>query len=238
MMAADSLHVVVPLIVPSGMSPSGCRRVVARAVRAHSRRTSRCLRRSRPTCRRLASNALGLRPSWRQFARSPARWLLLQQRRRAAAARSASEGQRRRQDKSDTAPGRVESQSAHGERSTEELRRRAAWGARPAPMQACPRASRDRTRRSLRERGHDRPPRRRFPRAPSAPTNRGKGQGQTSFPRYSTGGQGQRRRKSAVRRPGTGVNGQRAGQRPGSRLGRGHTVARFADAKLTSCRGA
>ena len=37
--------------------------VVARAVRVHSRRTSRCLRRSRPTCRRLASNAPGLRPS-------------------------------------------------------------------------------------------------------------------------------------------------------------------------------
>ena len=29
------------------------------------------------------------------------------------------------------------------------------------------------------------------------------------------------------------MNGQRAGQRPGSRLGRGHTVARFAGAKLT-----
>ena len=34
-------------------------------------------------------------------------------------------------------------------RGTERLRRRAAWGARPAPMQACPRASHDRTRQSL-----------------------------------------------------------------------------------------
>ena len=39
--------------------------------------------------------------------------------------------------------------------------------------------------------------------------------------------------KPAVRRPATGGNGQRAGQRPGSRLGRGHTAARFAGAKLT-----
>ncbi|MBV2160518.1 MAG: hypothetical protein KUL89_18855 [Achromobacter denitrificans] len=34
-------------------------------------------------------------------------------------------------------------------RSTERLRRRAAWGARPAPMRAFPRASHDRTRQSL-----------------------------------------------------------------------------------------
>ncbi|PTT42260.1 hypothetical protein DBR23_03955, partial [Acidovorax sp. HMWF018] len=36
-----------------------------------------------------------------------------------------------------------------GWRGTERLRRRAAWGARPAPMQACPRASHARTRQSL-----------------------------------------------------------------------------------------
>ena len=36
-----------------------------------------------------------------------------------------------------------------GWRGTERLRRRAAYGARPAPMQACPRASHDRTRQSL-----------------------------------------------------------------------------------------
>lgn len=40
--------------------------------------------------------------------------------------------------------------------------------------------------------------------------------------------------KSAVRRPAlSGGKGQRAGQRPGSRLGRGHTAARFAGASLT-----
>lgn len=68
---------------------------------------------------------------------------------------------------------------------------------------------------------------------PSAPKNRGKGQGQSFVSKVlkqagkASGG------KSAVRRPGTGVNGQHAGQRPGSRLGRGHTAARFAGAKLT-----
>lgn len=36
-----------------------------------------------------------------------------------------------------------------GERGTERLRRRAAFGARVAPMQACPRASHDRTHQSL-----------------------------------------------------------------------------------------
>ncbi|EKQ59427.1 hypothetical protein WS7_17207 [Xanthomonas citri pv. malvacearum str. GSPB2388] len=66
---------------------------------------------------------------------------------------------------------------------------------------------------------------------PSAPKNRGKGQGQgQSFVSKvlkqagkASGG------KSAVRRPGAAGTGQR----PGSRLGRGHTAARFAGAKLT-----
>ncbi len=68
---------------------------------------------------------------------------------------------------------------------------------------------------------------------PSAPKNRGKGQGQSFVSKVlkqagkASGG------KSSVRRSGTGGNGQRAGQRPGSRLGRGHTAARFAGAKLT-----
>ncbi len=65
---------------------------------------------------------------------------------------------------------------------------------------------------------------------PSAPKNRGKGQGQGQSQSFvskvlkqtgkASGG------KSAVHRPGTG-------QRPGSRLGRGHTAARFAGAQLT-----
>lgn len=68
---------------------------------------------------------------------------------------------------------------------------------------------------------------------PGAPKNRGKGQGQSFVSKVlkqagkASGG------KSAVRRPTAGGSGQHAGQRPGSRLGRGHTAARFAGAKLT-----
>jgi type IV secretory pathway VirD2 relaxase len=65
---------------------------------------------------------------------------------------------------------------------------------------------------------------------PSPPKNRGKGQGQSFVSKVlkqagkASGG------KSTMRRPGT-TDG--TGQRPGSRLGRGHTTARFAGAKLT-----
>ncbi|HBO1490248.1 MULTISPECIES: relaxase/mobilization nuclease and DUF3363 domain-containing protein [Gammaproteobacteria] len=68
---------------------------------------------------------------------------------------------------------------------------------------------------------------------PGAPKNRGKGQGRSFVSKVlkragkASGG------KSAVRRPVAGGSGQHAGQRPGSRLGRGHTAARFAGAKLT-----
>lgn len=69
---------------------------------------------------------------------------------------------------------------------------------------------------------------------PSAPKNRGKGQGQSFVSKVlkqagkASGG------KSSMRQPAaSGGQGQRAGQRPGSRLGRGHTAARFAGAKLT-----
>ncbi|HRD99183.1 MAG TPA: type VI secretion protein, partial [Rubrivivax sp.] len=60
---------------------------------------------------------------------------------------------------------------------------------------------------------------------PSAPKNRGKGQGQGFVSKVlkqagkASGG------KSSVRRP--GGSGKGSGQRPGSRLGRGHTAARF-----------
>ena len=68
---------------------------------------------------------------------------------------------------------------------------------------------------------------------PSAPKNRGKGQGQSFVSKVLKQAGKASSGKSAVRRPATGGNGQRAGQRPGSRLGRGHTAARFAGAKLT-----
>ncbi|HCW0413370.1 TPA: relaxase/mobilization nuclease and DUF3363 domain-containing protein [Pseudomonas aeruginosa] len=68
---------------------------------------------------------------------------------------------------------------------------------------------------------------------PNAPKNRGKGQGQSFVSKVlkqtgkASGG------KSSMRHSAAGGNGARAGQRPGSRLGRGHTAARFAGAKLT-----
>ncbi len=67
---------------------------------------------------------------------------------------------------------------------------------------------------------------------PAIPKNRGKGQGQSFVSKVlkqagkASGG------KSSMR-PAAGGNGARAGQRPGSRLGRGHTAARFVGAKLT-----
>ncbi|WP_454261657.1 relaxase/mobilization nuclease domain-containing protein [Pseudoxanthomonas mexicana] len=69
---------------------------------------------------------------------------------------------------------------------------------------------------------------------PSAPKNRGKGQGQSFVSKVlkqagkASGGKSSMRHSAA-----SGGQGQRTGQRPGSRLGRGHTAARFAGAKLT-----
>ncbi|HGS8843993.1 relaxase/mobilization nuclease and DUF3363 domain-containing protein [Klebsiella quasipneumoniae] len=69
---------------------------------------------------------------------------------------------------------------------------------------------------------------------PSAPKNRGKGQGHSFVSKVlkqagkASGGKSSMRHSAA-----SGGQGQRAGQRPGSRLGRGHTAARFAGAKLT-----
>jgi len=68
---------------------------------------------------------------------------------------------------------------------------------------------------------------------PSAPKNRGKGQGQSFVSKVLKQAGKASSGKSAVHRPIAGGSGQRAGQRPGSRLGRGHTAARFAGAKLT-----
>jgi len=64
---------------------------------------------------------------------------------------------------------------------------------------------------------------------PNAPKNRGKGFVSKVLKQVGKAGG-----KSAVRRPAlAGGKGQHAGQRPGSRLGRGHTAARFAGTSLT-----
>ncbi|WP_434211874.1 DUF3363 domain-containing protein [[Pseudomonas] boreopolis] len=68
---------------------------------------------------------------------------------------------------------------------------------------------------------------------PSAPKNRGKGQGQSFVSKVLKQTGKASSGKSAVRRLAAGGSGAHAGQRPGSRLGRGHTAARFAGAKLT-----
>ncbi|MGB3068610.1 MAG: relaxase/mobilization nuclease and DUF3363 domain-containing protein [Ottowia sp.] len=65
---------------------------------------------------------------------------------------------------------------------------------------------------------------------PSAPKSRGKGQGQSFVSKVLKQAGKASSGKSAMRRPGSAGTGQR----PGSRLGRGHTAARFAGAKLTS----
>ncbi|HFP9222555.1 TPA: relaxase/mobilization nuclease domain-containing protein [Raoultella planticola] len=67
---------------------------------------------------------------------------------------------------------------------------------------------------------------------PSAPKNRGKGQGQ-SFVSKVLKQAGKASGGKPSMRHSAGSGGARAGQRPGSRLGRGHTAARFAGEKLT-----
>ena len=61
---------------------------------------------------------------------------------------------------------------------------------------------------------------------PSAPKNRGQGFVSKVLKQAGKANSG----KSSVRRP---ASARGTGQRPGSRLGRGHTAARFAGAKLT-----
>ncbi|MBH1676651.1 relaxase/mobilization nuclease and DUF3363 domain-containing protein [Stenotrophomonas maltophilia] len=65
---------------------------------------------------------------------------------------------------------------------------------------------------------------------PSAPKNRGKGQGQSFVSKVLKQAGKASSGKSTGRRP---ASARGTGQRPGSRLGRGHTAARFAGAKLT-----
>jgi hypothetical protein len=139
MMAADSLRI----IVPSGVSfrwLSPCRRACSAGASAPhfalppaqpSNVQASCLERAWPAAIAAFAGALAA-----GAAAPPGR-------RCRSGAGAKAEGKTK-----DAAPGRVESQSARG------VARHAAsppcrWGARPAPMQACPRASHDRTRQSL-----------------------------------------------------------------------------------------
>ncbi|TAJ58367.1 MAG: hypothetical protein EPO53_33945 [Variovorax sp.] len=146
MMAADSLHVAVHLIVPSGVSfcrSSPCRRACsASAFAPHfalpsaqpSNVQASCLERARPAAVSAFAGALAARAAAPPGRRCP-------ERQRGAKAEGKTKGR-------GTAP-RRKPVCTWGWRGTQRLRRRAAWGARPAPMQACPRASHDRTRQSL-----------------------------------------------------------------------------------------
>lgn len=147
MMAADSLHVAVRLIVPSGMSFRPllrCRRACSASASAshfaqHPAQRpnvqASCLERARPMAVTAFAGALAARA-----AAPPGRRCLERQRGAKAEGKTKGRG---------TGPRRkpVCTWEWHG---TQRLRRRAAWGARLSPIQTCPRASHDRARRSLR----------------------------------------------------------------------------------------
>ncbi|PPT40580.1 hypothetical protein XarjCFBP7653_08215 [Xanthomonas arboricola] len=146
MMAADSLHVAVPLIVPSGMPfrlPPPCRRACSAGAFAprfaqHPAQPSSvqasCLERARPAA--IGAFAGGLAAS---SAAPPGRRRPERQRGAKAEGKTKGGGTCRS----------AKPVCTWGWRGTVWLCRRAAWGARPAPMQACPRASHDRTCHSL-----------------------------------------------------------------------------------------
>ncbi|HBJ69945.1 hypothetical protein FQY83_09090 [Luteimonas marina] len=142
MMAANSLHVAVHLIVPSGVPIqwlSACRRACnASASALHfalpSHVQASCLERARPMAVAAFAGALAAHAAAPPGRRCP-------ERQRGAKAEGKTKGR-------GTRP-RRKPVCTWGWRGTERLRHRAAWGARPAPMQACPRASHDRTRQSL-----------------------------------------------------------------------------------------
>ncbi|HBP6379524.1 TPA: hypothetical protein L6A07_30615 [Pseudomonas aeruginosa] len=147
MMAVDSLHVAVHLVVSSGVSccwPSPCRRACSASASAPhfalpsaqpSNVQASCLERARPMAVSAFAGALAARAGAPPGRRCP-------ERQRGAKAEGKTKGC------GTCRPAKPV--CTWGWRGTERLRRRAAWGARPAPMQACPRASHDRTRHSLR----------------------------------------------------------------------------------------
>ncbi|RWT39097.1 hypothetical protein DN613_08965 [Aeromonas caviae] len=146
MMAVNSLHVAVHLIVPSGVSfcwSLPCRRACSASASAPhfalpsaqpSNVQASCLERARPVAVAAFAGALAARPAAPPGRRGP-------ERQRGGKAEGKTKG-------SGTGP-RRKPVCTWGLRGTERLRRRAAWGAKPAPMRACPRASHDRTRQSL-----------------------------------------------------------------------------------------
>ena len=146
MMATDSLHVTVPLIVPSGVSFRlllPCRRACsAGAFAPHfalspaqpSNVQASCLERARPAAIGAFADGLAASSTAPPGRRRP-------ERERGAKAEGKTKGL-------GTLP-RRKPVCTWGEHGTERLRRRAVFGAKVTPMQACPRASHDWTRQSL-----------------------------------------------------------------------------------------
>ncbi|MBZ7653109.1 hypothetical protein FML28_25190 [Klebsiella grimontii] len=146
MMAAESLHVAVHLIVPSGVSFRlllRCRRACSASASAphfaqHPAQSSNvqasCLERARPAAIGAFVGVLAASSTAPPGRRRPER-----QRRAKAEGKTKGRG---------TGP-RRKPVCTWGWRSTARLRRRAAGGAKPAPMRAYPCASHDRIRQSL-----------------------------------------------------------------------------------------
>lgn len=150
MKAVDSLHVAVPLIVPSSMSFRWllpCRRACSPGAFAPhfalpsaqpSNVQASCLERARPAAFIASVHAVAGALA-ADAAAPPGRRCLERQRKAKAEGKTKGRG---------TGP-RRKPVCTWGLRGTQRLRRRAAWGATPMPMQACPRASHDRIRQSL-----------------------------------------------------------------------------------------
>ncbi|WP_429951527.1 hypothetical protein ACQYWY_07490 [Comamonas sediminis] len=142
MMAVDSLRI----IVLSGVSirwRSACHRVCSASADPSYRAPhfalpshvqASCLERARPAAVAAFAGALAARAAAPPGRRCP-------ERQRGAKAEGKTKGR-------GTGP-RRKPVCTWGWRGTERLCRRAAFGAKVAPMQACPRASHDRTRKSL-----------------------------------------------------------------------------------------
>jgi hypothetical protein len=147
MMAADSLHVAVSLIVQSGVSFQwllSCRRACSAGVLAprlaqHPTQSSNvqasCLERARPAAIGAFAGGLAASSAALPGRRRP-------ERQRGAKAEGKTKGR-------GTWP-RRKAVCTWGRHGTQRLCRRAVSSARLAPMQACPRASHDRTRPNLR----------------------------------------------------------------------------------------
>lgn len=146
MMAADSLHVAVHLVVPSGVPIPrlpACRRACSASADPSYRALhfalpshvqASCLERARPMAVAAFAGELAARAAAPPGRRYP-------ERQRGAKAEGKTKGD-------GTCPP-AKPVCTWGWRGTQRLRRRAAWGAWPAPILACPRASHDQARRSF-----------------------------------------------------------------------------------------